>query len=53
MTARFATDMARVGTINQVSQTPFQGAGYLSKTYQSSQVHTPLHLDRITNSEQS
>ena len=40
-------------TFSQVSATPFQGVGYLSKTFQSAQVHTPLHLDRITNSEQS
>ena len=53
MTERFRTEMARVGTINQVSQTPFQGVGCLSKTFQSSQVHTPLHLDRITNDGQS
>lgn len=39
--------------VNPAPRTPFQGVGNLSKTFQSSQVHTPVQLDRITNSEQS
>lgn len=42
-----------MATAVQASQTPFQGVDYLSRNAQSSQLHTPLYLDRITTNQDS
>ena len=34
-----------------VPQTVYHGVDYLSKNVQSSQLHTPSHLDRITTNQ--